>query len=645
MKNLQEKTMIKKAAGFINQYRIKVLNIIVIIYKYIKRLFLKCKNGITWFFKFVKPKALKFKKVCIIVFKPVWTFIINILKFFVRIIKKFKPLLFILNIIFALYITIIVIIPNAGKFIPDYKLLIIFGLLLTFIIYIITKLFYLECDIKIHRNKERVMFSWKTVFVFTVVAFILYVLFMINFIAHFPGGISTDNVDQWKQVQSNIYDNLHPAIHSMMIWVITRIVNNYTFVIKVQIFCFSLMAGYLAATLVSWGIRIQWIIIFVFFLISPRTTFNILLFAWKDNAFTIFLMCLTAYMINIVMSDGLWLKKWYNIIGFSIVFALASLIRHNGILFTIPVLIFIIFFIKKAKIFTIITIITSLLVIYGITNGLYKKVNVEQLEGHTYYETIGLPMTILGGVLVNKPEVLNDETKEFLFKITSEQQWRRNFRTGNYNSVKWLVYNHQKDVIKEIPPKDLLNMTLEAIKNAPAEALTEFIGLTRYVWDPFYWDGEITYWNNGSQLGVMYTQAEVNAMRPIKEKYEVINNRIKDILELISPNRLLTSFGLHMLLLLIFGYYSLNRNLGYKSLLLLIPSITYNLGTMLIISGPEWRFFHFNTVITLPLIIALLAREKEVAPADDTKTIIFIQNKNNHIAKIYRLLRKRKYRI
>jgi len=565
------------------------------LFVWIEPALVKCKNIVMRIYVFLLPAFLIIKKIL----APVC-----------RVFKKAKPGLMAFNLILALYITIVVMLHNISIPISNIKAVCASGILLLCLVYLAITLFVREFNVAISRNKNKKMLSWKTICIFLIVSAIVFAIFYINFMEHYPGGISTDNVDQWKQVQSKVFDNLHPAIHSMLIWLVTRIVNNYAFVIKIQILCFALMSGYLSATLVSWGIKMRWIAVFVFIILSPRTTYGILLYAWKDNAFTIILMCLTAYMVNIVFSDGVWLKKWYNIAAFSIVFALSSLLRHNGIFFTVPLLLAILFFIRKAKLFTVITIAASLLAVFGITNGLYKSAKVKQHEAHVYYEAVGLPMTILGGVLVNNGEALDDETRQFLFKIANEQYWKRNFKTGDYNSVKWSLYEHQMEVIKEIPPKDLLNMTVKAIKNAPNEALREFIGLTGYVWDPFYHDGNIVYWNNGTTLGFLYTREEMTFIKPTKDKYTEINKKIKEVLDLITPYRLLTSVGLNMLALLIAGIYSMNRNLGYKSLFLFIPIAAFNICTMLIISGPEYRYFHFNTVITFPLILALLARVK-----------------------------------
>jgi hypothetical protein len=62
-----------------------------------------------------------------------------------------------------------------------------------------------------------------------------------------------------------------------------------------------------------------------------------------------------------------------------------------------------------------------------------------------------------------------------------------------------------------------------------------------------------------------------------------------------------------MLLLLISGIFSLYKK-GTAVLLLVVPSVIYNLGTMMLLAGSDIRFFHFNVVITVPLIFVLLSK-------------------------------------
>jgi len=96
----------------------------------------------------------------------------------------------------------------------------------------------------IRYEKERGKLSLKT---FIIASSIPFVIFTLSLFARYPGGISPDNVSQWIQVQSGNFNNWHSSIHTMMIWLVTRIVPNYSFFLGFQILLFSILVGYMYA--------------------------------------------------------------------------------------------------------------------------------------------------------------------------------------------------------------------------------------------------------------------------------------------------------------------------------------------------------------------------------------------------------------
>jgi len=513
---------------------------------------------------------------------------------------------FICNILFSVYLSAIVVFHNFAIFEPRLSIAVICGLVLFVFIYQIFKLLLVKHgEIFISFSKERLRLSWK---VFVISSLIIFVVYMINFLAHYPGGVSDDNIWQWAQVQSGNFDNWHPVIHTMIIWLVTRIVPRYAFFLAFQIFCFSLLSGYMAATLKAWGIKAGWMIAFIITILSTNTTRDIFLYAWKDTAFTVLLLCLAIYMVNIVLSDGKWLMKWYNVGAVAIIGALASIVRHNGIFFTIPMAILLILLYRKATKNVYFTVAACVCVIFSIVYVIYPLANVRQNPSQVYVESVGVPMTILGSVRAITPEALDQQTAEFLSEIADDETWEEHFEFGNYNSIKFLA-SASREVAK-VPPAELFFMTLRTMINAPKESLLGVIELTRIVWNPLDWDYEIYEASFPTRAkDTIWTEDEVEAMQPIKDiSRDVYSQYILPTINLLTPSRILTTLGLHMLLLILAGVYSVNRNLGAKALFLLIPSLAHNFGTMLLLCGPDYRFFHFNTVITLPLVIVLLAR-------------------------------------
>jgi len=392
----------------------------------------------------------------------------------------------------------------------------------------------------------------KTIIVFSL---LFWLPLLCLLIARFPGLTSPDTENQWKQIQTLTFNDWHPVIHTLLIWLVTRIVNHYGFVVFVQISVFSIGIAYLVATLESWGFSKRWLIVSCVCIALNPYIWHYMMFLWKDLAFTILLTYITIMLINIYFTDGAWFNNIFNIVSFSIAVSLASMVRHNGIFYTVPLLILVLVLYFKHTRKVLIAVLSVLLVIFLVKIPLYSALNVEYPH-NTYVESVGIPMTIMGDVYIKNPDALSPETKAFLHSIATDEQWHSFYKTGNYNTIKF--NSSASDVIKTIPVNQFIKMTLHTIGNGKREAFNAFCDVTSVVW----------------QLSIIPH----------------------------SPGGL-------MLLLLFVGIFALSKK-GPAALLLVIPPLMYNIGTMLLLCGPDIRFFHFNAVITLPMVLVLLSERE-----------------------------------
>ena len=80
-----------------------------------------------------------------------------------------------------------------------------------------------------------------------------------------------------------------------------------------------------------------------------------------------------------------------------------------------------------------------------------------------------------------------------------------------------------------------------------------------------------------------------------------------------SPLDYLFSYnGIHLLVLIFCTLFVFARKgKGWKAMTLTLPILAYSYGTMLLLCGPTYRFFHFDSVIVVPLCLLLLSRTGE----------------------------------
>ena len=512
---------------------------------------------------------------------------------------KGRKILFIIsNLLLSLYITFVIYTAYSSIFINAamtfqvicksiFLAIIVFHLILL----LCAKLKSLE--IKVKDTPEKL--NKKTWLSYSSFCFLV---LLIPFCIHFPGFTSYDTNVQWAQVQEYRFDDWHPVIHTWIIWLITRLCNHYAFVIFCQILLFSCAIGYLIATLETLGYDRKLLLLLGGFMAFNPFTQGLVLYMWKDIVFTILLILISTHLFKVYLYGAKWFNEWKNIIIFSFCVGLATLIRHNGMFFTLPMLTLLFFFYLKDNWKISLILVLSGILIVLIKGPMYSALKVTYPD-NVYTESVGIPMIIMGDVLVKNPQALSPETKKFLNSIAVDEVWHSVYVPGDFNSIKG--YLRAADFISQVPAKDFAAMTFHTMKSDPRSSFLAITKPTASVWGVVGEFNVIELFSSSKSL-----LGESNYIRKVlKGSLFALDNFIVSIPLL---GGLFAKIGLQMLLLLLVGIVSLYRN-GAKTLLLILPPVIYNLGSMLLLcTDKDIRFFHFNAVITLPLVLILLSK-------------------------------------
>ena len=432
---------------------------------------------------------------------------------------------------------------------------------------------------------------------------VVFAWMMVYFYAYFPGSFDWDNLDQWWQIQNHQYDTWHPVFHTLIIAAFSKLVNHYGFAVFMQLLLYSLACGYLLYTMAKWRFPVWGLILTEFFLAANPQTHRILLFMWKDSALTVFMVLFTVYLIQIWKTNGAWLKKKRNLTVFILVLISVSLVRHNGILYTIPLLILMLLFFRELRREAAVSLVLMLAGMWIIEHPIYDLVGASRPD-QTYVETVGVPMTILCNVHEMAPESLSPEAAEFFAKIGPEKRWKI-YEMGNYNSFKFVT--NANTVIKETDPAEFLKFTAETIRNAPGLSLQAFYEVTRMVWDirgTEEWHADLEYQIRENDWNFSYVKNREGMRTALNDFDEWVLN---------SPVDYLFSYnGTHLLILILCTLFVfIRKGKGWKAMTLILPILAYSYGTMLLLCGPTYRFFHFDSVIFVPLCLLLFSRTGE----------------------------------
>lgn len=506
------------------------------------------------------------------------------------------------QILLGLYTGTIINIYIYLTIMPNDELSILNKILLTLsslLIYLLT--YYLSAflinttkKIKIKNQKST---PRKKYFIVFILCFSLCMLVgLIWFIAYAPGAFSSDSIGQYSQAITNNYNDWHPVLHTLLVFKIPiSIFGNIQSVVICQIIFFSLSIAYSAATIYSIAGR-KWSLAFLAIIVSNPIVFDELMYPWKDVSFAILALLISTATLKICYFRSSWTKKPLNLILLGTALAFCTIIRHNGLLFTVPVLVFTYLFICRTQWIKLFCIFLG--VIFIVKVPLYSTLQVAT-PGKRTTETVGLPITIIANVAKNTPWSMDEELSSFVYDMAPSEIWQNSYATGDFNSVKFTSIN--LDAIEKFNPAQIFLMATKATIKSPTASLTAAFKLTYVVYGigdiPSYEVIPVVQDNN---LGIEYSGNE--ALQKAITSYRKVHNQ--SILKYFG----FCGFTIFVIILFII---SKNSRKDWRKILLCTPILFYDFGTMILLTGPETRFFYVNFVV-YPVIVVLAT--KSISP-------------------------------
>ena len=423
---------------------------------------------------------------------------------------------------------------------------------------------------------------------------------LIYYYAYYPGCLSYDSYQQLSQAKDNLYNDWHPVVHTLAAFKLPlAITGGWTGSITLfQILCFSGVLGYVFNTVYKYT-RLKYTIFSMAFILLNPMLGTMTMFPWKDTAFTAGALLMVSFAIRIFFTKGEWIRSPLNTAVFIITTVLTTAFRHNAILFTAPLVLAVLFYMsrKRGVIICLCIIVMSL----GLRTPLYAAFGVEK-AGNRQVETLGLPMTVIGASVRYTPELTDEETLEFAYKIAPKEVWEEKYVYGSFQQVK---FDEKADnsVIEEYGSKKVISMMLGCFKSSPKESVKALIKLT-----------EASYtitdeYNDAMILGNIQEATGNRALQDILIEYCYFTSCC-------FPFLFIRLGVMHLILLAaVLSKCSLGKLKDWKKILFILPVFIYNYGTSVLLTGNELttRFF-FYTFPLVPLLLMFMFSRTENAP-------------------------------
>lgn len=396
--------------------------------------------------------------------------------------------------------------------------------------------------------------------------------------AYWPGGFSPDSVVQGGQVVSGRYSDWHPVVYTLVAYALPyKVFGSFDLAAMMQVVEISLCVAYLSSTLEMIGGRAWGWGSVLFISINPGIC-SAMTYPWKDVAFAGLAALLLSFSLRTFVSRGLWLQSPFHATLFVVTVVFTTLVRHNAILFTAPVMLSALILLrKKMSIVLVVCTIVALLVVKG---PLYCLMNVEN-PGSRASETLGLPMTILGNCMHESPDALDAETRDFLTSVLPESTWREDWKLSNgYNSVKYKDANNS--AIDEAGPIAILSMTARSFISCNGPATRGLTALPRIVVDP-----------DGPFYNVVPGQVADNDLGFSSSHHRMVEGAVSSWSTIVRSGFLKYGFLSTGLMLLVPFVIAVGRwRHPMPSQVLLFSGVyTYAFGTAILLTGADHRFF------------------------------------------------------
>lgn len=424
-----------------------------------------------------------------------------------------------------------------------------------------------------------------------VLVFVIYLALLLEF-----GVIrSPDTQDQWEQIATGQFDDWHPVMHTLSIYLFALVWRSEAFVLGCFIGIFALLCGWLASTLRRCGYR-AWVVWTLLLLVTlSRNSQFALRVLWKDSEFALALLYLGTAMIHLWHTNGKWLFKLRHALPTAAVLVYAAFVRHNGIFFVVPFLMFLPLLprsrAEKLKLARFSVAVALLLGVYiagravltrrGMLDGRCGFVEQKRAK-QSFGEAVGMPMTMMGEAFTRHPEKVPPEAAAFLAGIAPHEKWRQLFH-GEFNEVKFSSLPRASTIFNEITPGKFCRMFLATLAACPLDCLRAFVRLSALAWDPCL----------RMPCGFGGGDDSVNRL--------IFN---------LTGDRLWAATGLYLLALFFAGAFAFIRRRA-AVFFMTVPFFAYSFGTALLLAGNDHRFF-WGIIIAAPLAVAALLR----APAE-----------------------------
>ena len=309
-----------------------------------------------------------------------------------------------------------------------------------------------------------------------------------------------------------------------------------------------------------------------------------------------------AALVRIYHSQGAAICERSVWVPLAVGLALAALFRHNGVFFSgMAILLLVVFYVRRWTRPVLFCLVTTVLLYGSLQWGLGSLLNVQAASKYPkqygFIEAVGLPLTLMGAVYVRHPKEIPEDARAILEAIRPEAVWLERYEDGAFNEVKYsgLGPRFTDELIGGIPFEGwskFAGTCWRTLSIDPSAATRAFVRLTDQVWSPL---------GGVREESLRFPLQKIGIHTDLTVWLKVLQ---------VCAIPLLGVCAFVTWSLVVASLWAIWRRCK-DVLLLALPMLCYNLGTMCFLSGKNMaRFFFCNVFVAGLLVLCWRARNR-----------------------------------
>ena len=301
-------------------------------------------------------------------------------------------------------------------------------------------------------------------------------LWCLYLIAFYPGTMSPDSLDQWRQMMTFSFADTHPVFHTLCIWLITRVWLSPAAVALAQIFFLAIVVGFVLVQVEKAGVP-RWAcagLAMIFALWPANGMYAVTL--WKDVPYSTSMLWLTGLLIAVVRTEGWWLSERRNRTHLAVVLLLVLLFRHNGVFPVVATLVTLTALFREEWKRIVRVALICLLVALAMKGPVYSALHVVPTSK---WQGMSMPIHQVAA-MVHDGAALNAEERELLGKILPLKLWSKSYNPYTNDT---LVQHQQFDkAVFDAKSGAFARLWLHLAWQHPGVVIQDWVRMTSLLW-------------------------------------------------------------------------------------------------------------------------------------------------------------------